>query len=482
MTTVKAGGRTAKRSSTRASDVKPLSHPDREARGKDARAVAPLESHAEFRPDSSRDPVGLLLGQAQSRVPELVPIRHGRMLVSPFTFYRGAALPMAADLAGTPASGLRVQLCGDAHVSNFGAFASPERRLVFDVNDFDETLPGPFEWDVKRLAASLSVAGRDNGFPAKDRRKIVLAAVEGYRTAMRGFAQQPVLDVWYAHMDIEQTVGLFRSQIKAKRFKAGEAMLAKARTRDSMQALGKLTTVVEGRRQIISDPPVVVPVEELFADMQADTIYEELRSVVGKYRRTLQSDRRHLLEQFTLVQLARKVVGVGSVGTRAWILLMDGGDGIEPLFLQAKEAQPSVLAEYCGRSKYSNEGERVVAGQHLMQAQSDIFLGWTRVPAPDGVDRDFYVRQLRDWKFSMPIEQMIPSGLRVYAQLCGWTLARAHARSGDRIALAAYLGRSAKFDQAIAEFAETYADQNERDYAALQAAVKDGRAEAITGI
>jgi uncharacterized protein (DUF2252 family) len=482
MTTVKAGGRTAKRSSTRASDVKPLSHPDREARGKDARTVAPLESHAEFRPDSSRAPVGLLLGQAQSRVPELVPIRHGRMLVSPFTFYRGAALPMAADLAGTPASGLRVQLCGDAHVSNFGAFASPERRLVFDVNDFDETLPGPFEWDVKRLAASLSVAGRDNGFPAKDRRKIVLAAVEGYRTAMRGFAQQPLLDVWYAHMDIEQTVGLFRSQIKAKRFKAGEAMLAKARTRDSMQALGKLTTVVEGRRQIISDPPVVVPVEELFSDMQADTIYEELRSVVGKYRRTLQSDRRHLLEQFTLVQLARKVVGVGSVGTRAWILLMDGGDGIEPLFLQAKEAQPSVLAEYCGRSKYSNEGERVVAGQHLMQAQSDIFLGWTRVPAPDGVDRDFYVRQLRDWKFSMPIEQMIPSGLRVYAQLCGWTLARAHARSGDRIALAAYLGRSAKFDQAIAEFAETYADQNERDYAALQAAVKDGRAEAITGI
>ena len=482
MTTVKAGGRTAKRSSSRASDVKPLSHPDREARGKDARAVAPLESHAEFRPDSSRDPVGLLLGQAQSRVPELVPIRHGRMLVSPFTFYRGAALPMAADLAGTPASGLRVQLCGDAHVSNFGAFASPERRLVFDVNDFDETLPDPFEWDVKRLAASLSVAGRDNGFPAKDRRKIVLAAVEGYRTAMRGFAQQPLLDVWYAHMDIEQTVGLFRSQIKAKRFKAGEAMLAKARTRDSMQALGKLTTVVEGRRQIISDPPVVVPVEELFADMQADTIYEELRSVVGKYRRTLQSDRRHLLEQFTLVQLARKVVGVGSVGTRAWILLMDGGDGIEPLFLQAKEAQPSVLAEYCGRSKYNNEGERVVTGQHLMQAQSDIFLGWTRVPAPDGVDRDFYVRQLRDWKFSMPIEQMIPSGLRVYAQLCGWTLARAHARSGDRIALAAYLGRSAKFDQAIAEFAETYADQNERDYAALQAAVKDGRAEAITGI
>jgi uncharacterized protein (DUF2252 family) len=459
-----------------------LSRADRVARGKDARAVAPLDSHAEFSPGRGRDPVGLLLSQAKSRVPELVPIRHGRMLVSPFTFYRGAALPMAADLAGTPACGLRVQLCGDAHLSNFGAFASPERRLVFDVNDFDETLPGPFEWDVKRLAASLAVAGRDSGFPDKARRKIALAAGEGYRTAMRGFAEQAFLDVWYAHLDIEPVVAEFRSQMKAKRFKLAEKMLAKAHTSDSTKALGKLTTVVDGRRRIISDPPMIVPVAEVFADQQVDAIYKLIGTVLGKYRRSLQSDRRHLLEQYRLVQVARKVVGVGSVGTRAWILLMDGGDGIEPLFLQAKEAQPSVLAEYCGRSKYNNEGERVVAGQHLMQAQSDIFLGWTRVPAPDGVDRDFYVRQLRDWKFSMPIEQMIPSGLRVYAQLCGWTLARAHARSGDRIALAAYLGRSAKFDQAIAEFAETYADQNERDYAALQAAVKDGRAEAITGI
>jgi uncharacterized protein (DUF2252 family) len=482
MTAEKVGRRTAKRSSKLPSVVPPLRHRDREAHGKDARTVAPLDSHAEFRPGASRDPVGLLLGQAESRVQELVPIRHGRMLVSAFTFFRGAALPMAADLAGTPTSGLRVQLCGDAHVSNFGAFASPERRLVFDVNDFDETLPGPFEWDVKRLAASLSVAGRDNGFPAKARRGIVLAAAEAYRTAMRGFAQQPLLDVWYAHMDIDQAIGRFSSEIKAKRLKAGKKLLAKARTRDSMQALGKLTTLVDGRRQIISDPPTVVPVEELFSDRQSDALYEELRSVVSAYRQTLQSDRRHLLEQFTVVQLARKIVGVGSVGTRAWILLMDAGDGVEPLFLQAKEAQPSVLADYCGRSEYGNEGERVVAGQHLMQALSDIFLGWTRVAAPEGVDRDFYVRQLRDWKFSMPIELMVPSGLTVYAQLCGWTLARAHARSGDRVALAAYLGRSAKFDHAIAEFAETYADQNERDYAALQAAVKDGRAEATVGI
>ena len=476
-------GRASGRGSARAGTAGQLTRVDRMARGKDARAVAPLESHAEFRPGASRDPVGLLLGQAKSRVPELVPVRHGRMLVSPFTFYRGAALPMAADLATTPASGLLVQLCGDAHLSNFGAFASPERRLVFDVNDFDETLPGPFEWDVKRLAASLTVAGRDNGFPAKACRKIAVAAGEGYRTAMRGFAEQTFLDVWYAHVDIEPVLAQFRSQVKAKRYKEAEKLLAKAHTADSMKALGKLTTVVNGRRRIISDPPMIVPVEEVFADVQADALYKLLRAVLGKYRRTLQSDRRHLLEQFTLVQVARKVVGVGSVGTRAWVLLMDALDGVEPLFLQAKEAQPSVLADYCGRSQYNNQGERVVAGQHLMQAQSDIFLGWTRVANPaDGVDRDFYVRQLKDWKFSVPIEQMLPEGMTLYARLCGWTLARAHARSGDRVALAAYLGGSDKFDQAIAGFAETYADQNERDYAALQAAVKDGRAEATTEI
>jgi uncharacterized protein (DUF2252 family) len=479
----RSGARSTGRRPARAAAAEHLSRADRAARGKQARAVAPLEAQAEFRPDGSRDPVGLLLGQAQSRVPELVPVRHGRMLVSAFTFYRGAALPMAADLASTPASGLRVQLCGDAHLSNFGAFASPERRLVFDINDFDETLPGPFEWDVKRLAASLAVAGRDNGYPAKARRKIILAAAEGYRTAMRGFAEQPFLDVWYAHLDIEPALAEFRSEIKAKGFKAAQAQLAKAHTRDSTQALRKLTTMAGGQRRIISDPPMIVPVEEIFSDMQAGAIYEQLRAVLGKYRRSLQSDRRHLLEQFTLVQMARKVVGVGSVGTRAWILLMDAADGVEPLFLQAKEAQPSVLAGYCGRSRYSNQGERVVAGQHLMQAQSDIFLGWTRVTNPDdGMDRDFYVRQLRDWKFSVPIEQMIPAGMTVYARLCGWTLARAHARSGDRIALAAYLGNSAKFDQAIADFAETYADQNERDYTALQNAVKDGKAEATTEI
>jgi uncharacterized protein (DUF2252 family) len=481
-----AAGRPAARASgrgpARAGPVEHLSRADRVARGKDARAAAPLESHGEFRPGGSRDPVGLLLGQAASRVPELVPVRHGRMLVSAFTFYRGAALPMAADLAGTPASGLRVQLCGDAHLSNFGAFASPERNLVFDVNDFDETLPGPFEWDVKRLAASFAVAGRDSGFTGKARRKIALAAAEGYRTAMRSFAEQSFLDVWYAHMDIEEAIGEFKSEVKAKKLKAFGKLMAKAHTRDSTQVLGKLTTVTDGQRRIISTPPTIVPVEEVFSDVQADAIYEQIRGVLSKYRRSLQSDRRHLLEQFTLVQVARKVVGVGSVGTRAWIVLMDAGDGNEPLFLQAKEAQPSVLADYCGRSQYNNQGERVVAGQHLQQAQSDIFLGWTRITGPDGIDRDFYVRQLRDWKFSVPTEVMLPPGMTLYAQLCGWTLARAHARSGDRIALAAYLGGSAKFDEAIADFAETYADQNERDYAAFQAAVKDGKAEATSEI
>jgi uncharacterized protein (DUF2252 family) len=488
--TVKTGGgrstspatRSFRRGSKRAGARARLSRADRVALGKDARRSTPRESHAEFQSDGSRDPVGLLLEQSKSRVPELVPIRHGRMLVSAFTFFRGAALPMAADLATTPTSGLQVQLCGDAHLSNFGVYASPERELVFDVNDFDETLPGPFEWDVKRLAASLAVAGRENGFHRKHRRKIVLAAAKGYRKAMRGFAEETFLDVWYTHLDIEEALVQFRSQMKAKRFTTTEKMLAKAHTRDSTQALRKLTTVVDGRRRIISDPPMVVPVEEVFADVQADEVYEQIRAVLGKYRRTLQSDRRHMLEQFTLVQAARKVVGVGSVGTRAWIVLMDSGDGVEPVFLQAKEAQPSVLAEYCGRSQYTNQGERVVAGQHLMQAESDIFLGWTHTPGPDGVDRDYYVRQLKDWKFSLPIERTVPTGMVVYARLCGSTLARAHARSGDRVALAAYLGGSDAFDQAIADFAEAYADQNERDYAALQSAVKDGRVKATTDI
>ncbi|HJY71043.1 MAG TPA: DUF2252 domain-containing protein, partial [Streptosporangiaceae bacterium] len=432
----RSGARASARGPARAKAVEQLSHADRVARGKDARAVAPLDSHAEFTPGGSRDPVGLLLSQAKSRVPELVPVRHGRMLVSPFTFYRGAALPMAADLAGTPSPGLRVQLCGDAHLSNFGAFASPERRLVFDVNDFDEALPGPFEWDVKRLAASLAVAGRDNGFGGKACRKIVLAGVERYRKTMQEFSEQSFLEVWYARLDVDEAISEFQSQMKASRVKATEKMVAQAHTHDSMQALSKLTTLVGGQPRIISDPPLIEPIEDVFPDEQASAIHEQVHGVLGKYQRSLQSDRKYLLQHFTLVQVARKVVGVGSVGTRCWIALTGAGDGTEPLFLQVKEAQTSALANYCGRSQYSNQGERVVAGQHLMQAESDIFLGWTRAVSSDGVDRAYYVRQLKDWKFSAPIEQMAPSDLATYAGLCGWTLARAHARSGDRIALA----------------------------------------------
>jgi uncharacterized protein (DUF2252 family) len=466
-------------------------HPSPERRaasGKSARATAPLEAHAEFRPATSRDPVALLLGQAKTRVPELVPIRHGRMLVSPFAFYRGAALVMAADLHTTPTPELRVQLCGDAHLSNFGAYASPERRLVFDINDFDETLPGPFEWDVKRLAASLVVAGRDNGFTAKQCRKITLAAVETYRSALRGFASQTILDVWYAHLNIEDTVATYRSTLTARKLKeqkadlkATEKLLAKAHTRDSLQAVAKLTTMADGRRRIVSDPPLIVPIDEL-TGVDHDELLERIRGVVAAYTGTLQADRRRLLDHFTLADVAHKVVGVGSVGTRAWIILLEGGVDGEVLLLQGKQAEASALAGYAGGSEYANQGERVVAGQHLMQATSDIFLGWIRVRSPQGGDEDYYLRQLRDWKMSAEIELMRPQSMELYARLCGWTLARAHARSGDRIAISAYLGSSTRFDNAIADFAETYADQNQRDHAALAAAVAAGGVAAQSGV
>jgi uncharacterized protein (DUF2252 family) len=451
------------------------------AAGKAARQRAPLESQREFDPGPDRDPVGLLLGQAETRVPELVAVRHGRMLVSPFTFFRGAALPMAADLAATPVSGLRAQLCGDAHLANFGVFGSPERRLVFDVNDFDETLPGPFEWDVKRLVASLVVAGRDNGFAAADARKVAVAAAARYRQGMREFAAAPTLTVWYSHLDVEDAIARFKLQLKKSQLRKSQTLAAKLRTRDSMQAVDKLTKVVDGQREIVSNPPLIVPLEEL----TSDTSYDMLRSMVSDYARTLPPDRQHLLGRFRLTRVARKVVGVGSVGTQAWILLMEAEDD-DWLLLQAKQAQPSVLAAWAGESQYDHQGERVVAGQRLMQAASDIFLGWQRTanPAgdPGGAYTDYYVRQLRDWKYSAPIEQMSPAQLSDYGELCGWTLARAHARTGDRFAIAAYLGGSAKFDEAVADFAVSYAGQNERDHAALAAAVASGRAEAKTGV
>ena len=457
---------------------------ERAARGKAARAEVPRSTHAQIEFPADRDPVALLEEQAANRVPELVPIRYGRMLVSPFSFYRGGALIMASDLSRTPVSGLRVQLCGDAHLSNFGVFGSPERTLVFDMNDFDETAPGPWEWDVKRLAASFSIAGRERGFSKKERRTVALATVRSYREAMRMFAGMRDLEVWYSHLSAEQAFREFSYGVDPKRLKKTEADIAKSRTKDSIQAFEKLTKIVDGEPRIISDPPLIVPISELApTELDRNAIQEEIHGIIRSYRRTLETDRRHLLEQFRFVDLARKVVGVGSVGTRAWIAFFLGIDGNDPLFLQLKEAQPSVLERFVGKSQYANSGQRVVAGQRLMQATSDIFLGWQHIGAGlDGEPRDFYGRQLKDWKGSFAIEAALPPGAAAYGRACGWTLARAHARSGDRVAVAAYLGGSDAFDQAIADFAESYADQNERDYQALRAAVHDGRIQAETGL
>jgi uncharacterized protein (DUF2252 family) len=407
------------------------------------------------------------------------------MLVSPFTFYRGAAGLMAHDLAGTPRTGLKAQLCGDAHLSNFGGFASPSRDLVFDLNDFDETHPGPFEWDVKRLAASFEIAGRDRGFDDSVRRSAVLTAVRAYREAMRGFAAMNNLGVWYSRLDVSDMLADLRAQKDKKQAKALERGVAKARTKDSMKAFAKLTHVVDGEPRIISDPPLIVPIAELAgeAGRDPDEITAGVLELYRGYRRTLQPDRKTLLEEFRYVDLARKVVGVGSVGTRCWILLLLGRDDEDPLFLQVKETGPSVLEPLLGRSQYRNHGQRVVEGQRLMQAASDIFLGWIRNKAGlDGRQRDFYVRQLWDWKTSVDLETILPRGLELYAQACGWTLARAHARSGDRIAIATYLGKGDVFDRALADFAVAYADQNERDYATLVEAAKDCRIEAKEGL
>jgi uncharacterized protein (DUF2252 family) len=465
-----------------------VSHPtpaERAALGKAARAEVPRSSHAQFDPASDRpDPLDLLEAQAKTRVPELVPIRYGRMLVSPFTFYRGAAKIMAADLATTPNSGLQVQCCGDAHLSNFGLFASPERRLVFDINDFDETLPGPWEWDVKRLAVSMLVAAQDNGYSARQQEQIVLQTVERYRATMREFAAASNLVVWYAHLDVETVMARYASQFQRRAVKRTEKTIAKARTRDSMSALAKLTQVGDGGRpEIVDQSPLIVPIRRLVSGRSQEEMLDELRTLMRIYRDTLEHDRRMLLEQFELVDFARKVVGVGSVGTRAWIGLLFGRDNTDPLFLQMKEAEASVLEEYLGESEFDNHGQRVVAGQRLMQATSDIFLGWVHQPKGlDGQARDFYGRQLRDWKGSAEVEQMVPEGMGVYGELCGWTLARAHARSGDRIAIASYLGNGNTFDRAVLEFSKAYAEQNQRDYQRLADAAASGRIDARPGL
>ncbi len=452
------------------------------ALGKRLRAAVPRSSHAQWHRSSDRPtPVDLLEEQARTRVPELVPIRHGRMLVSPFTYFRGAALPMAADLAAAPTSGLTVQLCGDAHLSNFGVFGSPERHLVFDVNDFDETAPGPWEWDVKRLAASLEIAGRDSEFETAERDRIVRRAVRSYRRAVSALAGLSMLDVWYAHLDMDELLPRFESLMDPKRTPSVYQAIAKARAHDSMQAFEKLCHVAGGEPRILNDPPLIHTVEALFGGMDGDGIEADMNAVIRSYRRTIGHDRQHLIKQYRCVHLARKVVGVGSVGTDAWIALLVDRDRGSPLFLQVKEAEASVLERFTAKSRFANHGHRVVAGQRLMQAASDIFLGWERF-SRDNRSRDYYVRQLRDWKGSADISGMTPDGMRLWGQMCGWTLARAHARTGDRIAIASYLGNSDVFDRAVAEFARSYADQNERDHRALADAVVQGRLTAETGI
>jgi uncharacterized protein (DUF2252 family) len=469
---------------------------DRAARGKAARSELPRDSHAGFRPAADRpDPVSLLESQGTSRIPELLPIRYGRMLASPFAFFRGAALLMANDLAATPVSGLTVQTCGDAHLSNFGMFASPERRLVFDINDFDETLPGPWEWDVKRLAASAEAAARGNGFDAGERREIVVAAVARYRRTMRGLARMGEVEAWQSPAEVDELRQDYQAILGRRERRLADADLARARDRAGLHSLDKLIRVVPGRvtrkarkakadvetvktgeLRFVTDPPLLVPLADLPDDEASNGLEAQLNGIMANYRRTLEWDRRFLIGKYQVADMARKVVGIGSVGMRCWVILLTGRDLQDRLFLQIREAVPSVLSGFLGSSPYPSHGERVVAGQRLMQAASDVFLGWH--PTRSVLAQDYYVRQLHDWKFSLAVEDMDPRAMRTYAELCGQTLARAHARSGDRIAIAAYLGKSSVFDQAVADFAADYAAQNERDHASLAAAVESGRVEA----
>jgi uncharacterized protein (DUF2252 family) len=449
---------------------------ERAAAGKAARERAPRSSHGDWEPAADRpDPVEVLERQAADRVPELVPLRYGRMLVSPFTFYRGAAAIMAADLAATPSSGLWVQACGDAHLSNFGAYAAPDRDLVVDINDFDETLPGPWEWDLKRLVASLEIAGRDRNFGDAQRQAVVLTATRAYREAMHRLAALGNLEVWYQRVDAAQLRQTFEADVSKAELKRFDRNVAKARRKDRMRAFSKLTHRVDGELRIASDPPVLVPLEELFEGEVRERAEASIEALVDDYRATLPHDRRHLLDGYRYVDVARKVVGVGSVGTRAWVVLFVGRDERDPLFLQVKEAQPSVLEPFTAPTEFQHQGQRVVEGQRLTQATSGILLGWLSAEGPDGKERDFYVRQLWDQKGSAVVETMSPRVLTIYAEICGSLLARAHARSGDRIAIAAYLGKGDKLDRAMVAFARAYADQNELDYAALIAAVEDGR-------
>jgi uncharacterized protein (DUF2252 family) len=456
---------------------------ERSARGREARSTVPRSELGHWQaPEDRRDPLSVLDAQNATRVPELVPIRYGRMVASAFAFYRGAAAVMAADLAPLPRTGLEVQLCGDAHLTNFGGFASPERELIFDVNDFDETIRGPFEWDVKRLAASIDVAARGQSFDDRDRLVVVERAARAYRTAMQEFATKGTLDIWYARLDTETVRARWGPEAGPQLIEDFARRANKGRSKDHLAAVAKLTTKVDGTLRFISDPPLMVRVDDVVGGDPTEATLTTLVGALASYKETLAGDKQHLVGEYRFCDLARKVVGVGSVGTRCWVALFVGRDDEDPLVLQIKEADRAVAEQYLGASPFENQGQRVVEGQLLMQSASDIFLGWDRVMGVDGIERDFYVRQLWDWKVSADLERMDPERLGLYAEMCGWTLASAHARSGDPIAMAAYLGKGDRFDAAMVSFASDYAEQNQRDYEKLEKAVADGRVKAVTGV
>jgi uncharacterized protein (DUF2252 family) len=437
------------------------------AMGKSLRDTCPREAHAEWQPAADRpDPLVLMEESNEGRMPQLIPIRHGRMLHSPFTFYRGAALNMAADLAGTPASGIRVQACGDCHLMNFGAYATPERRVIFDINDLDETLPAPWEWDVKRLAASFVLACRDNGFSEDTARDAVLSCVRSYRERMAEYGDMPVLDVWYASIDVERLIPTIGDKEARKRMKK---RLEKARERSVLEhEFPELVTTAGVTPSIKENPPLIFHPQEI----GREELMVLVRKNFARYRETMQEDRRLLLDRFELEDAAMKVVGVGSVGTYCAILLLMAS-AHDPLFLQVKQARPSVLEAYAGKSLHANNGERIVHGCRMMQSASDLFLGWVEGEA----GRHYYIRQLKDMKVKPLVEVFTPGVMLEYAGLCGWTLAHAHARSGEPAKIAGYLGKGDKFDEAIADFSVAYADQNERDHETLVRAVRAGKLE-----
>jgi len=456
---------------------------ERAARGRKARELVPRSRHGEWAPPADRtDPLEILALQATTRVPDLVPIRYGRMVASPFAFYRGAAAVMAADLAHDEHSHLDVQLCGDAHLVNFGGFASPERDMIFDVNDFDETLPGPFEWDLKRLAASVEVAARSRGFDDALRTKLVALSSRGYREAIRTFAGMRNLDLWYVRLDADMLVSRWGDETGQKVLENFMNRVQKAKSKDHLKAVAKLTEEVDGRIRFRADPPLLTPADQIFEPGHVSETVDSLIRALTEYRVTLSGDRQHLLSRYEFVDLARKVVGVGSVGTRCWVALFIGRDRGDPLVLQVKQAEHSVAEPFLQPSRYANMGQRVVEGQRLVQSASDIFLGWDTATGPDGVSRDFYFRQMWDWKLSADIDTMVPEAMAIYVQMCGFALALGHARSGDAVAIGSYLGAGTRFDEAMCTFASAYADQNEKDHQALKHAIAMNLVHAISDL